>query len=83
MSCAASVMWSHPILPHCCTEQGQRRGVALLSRITTVIISKSGQLGWRCIVAAYPHVLRAMMAQVSGVSVTWQRRSPPEQGGRI
>jgi hypothetical protein len=88
-----------------------------LGRITTVAISKSGQLGRRCTVVACPHVLRAMMAQVSGISVTcghaletlessrigmpgklslflrfaahrelrdtWQRRSPPEQGGGV
>jgi hypothetical protein len=45
MSCAASVLCIHPILSHYCTEHGQQCGVALLGRITTINISKSGQLG--------------------------------------
>jgi hypothetical protein len=70
MSCATSAMWSHPVLSHCCTEHDQRYGVALSGRISTIIISKSGQLGRRCTIAACPHVLRVLMAQVSDVSVT-------------
>jgi hypothetical protein len=70
MSYAASAVWSHPILLHCCTKYGQRCGVALSGCITTVTISKSGQLGRRYIVAACLHVLRAMMAQVSDILVT-------------
>jgi hypothetical protein len=45
ISYATSAVWSRPVLSHCCTEHGQRRGVALWGRITTVAISKSGQLG--------------------------------------
>jgi hypothetical protein len=59
MSFATSAVWSRPDLSHCCTEHGQRRGVAMSGHITTVAISKSGQLGRRCTVAACPHVLRA------------------------
>jgi hypothetical protein len=70
MSCAMSVVWSRPILSHCCTEHGQQRSVVLSGRITTVAISNSGQLGQWCTIAACPHVLWAMMAQVSGISVT-------------
>jgi hypothetical protein len=70
ISCAASVVWSHHVLSHCCTEHGHRRGVVLLGRITIVTISKSGQLGRWCTVVACPHVLRAMMTQVLDVSVT-------------
>jgi hypothetical protein len=69
MSCAMSAVWSPPVLSHCCTEHDQRHGVALLGCITTVAISKSGQLGRRCTVADCPYVLRPMMDHVSGVSV--------------
>jgi hypothetical protein len=41
-----------------------------LGHITTVTISKSRQLDQRCTVAACLHILRAMMAHVSGVSIT-------------
>jgi hypothetical protein len=70
MSCAASAVWSRHVLSHCCTKHGQRRGVALLDHITTVVISKSGQLGRWCTVVACLHILWVMMAQVSGVLVT-------------
>jgi hypothetical protein len=44
MSCGASVVWSHLVLSHCCTEHDYRRGIVLSDRITTVAISNSGQL---------------------------------------
>jgi hypothetical protein len=69
ISCVMSAVWSRSILSHCYIEHGQRRGVALLGRITTVAIYKSGQLGRWCTVAACPHILRPMMTQVSDVSV--------------
>jgi hypothetical protein len=70
MSLMMSAVWSHLILSHYCTKHDQRRGVALSGLITIVAISKSGQVGRWCTVAACSHVLRAMMAQVSGISVT-------------
>jgi hypothetical protein len=57
MSCAASTAWSRPVLLYRCTEHGQRCGVALLGRITTVAMSRSGHLGRCCIIAASPHIL--------------------------
>jgi hypothetical protein len=51
MSCAASAALNRPILSYCCTEHGQQRGVALPSRITTVAMSRSGQMGQCCTVA--------------------------------
>jgi hypothetical protein len=83
MSCATSAVWSRPVLSHCYTDYGQRRVVALSGRITTIAISKSGQLGRRCTVAACPHVLRAMMAQVSGVSVTCGHALETRESSRI
>jgi hypothetical protein len=43
----ASAAWSHLVLLLCSTEHGQRYGAVLLGRITTVAMSKSGQLGLR------------------------------------
>jgi tRNA G26 N,N-dimethylase Trm1 len=73
MSCAASAAWSRPVSSYCCTEHGQRCGVTLLGRITTIAMSKSSQLGRFCTVAACPHVLQVMMAQVSDISETCGR----------
>jgi hypothetical protein len=50
MSCTALAAWSRPISSPCYTEHGQRCGVILSSRITTVTMSRSGQLGQRCTV---------------------------------
>jgi hypothetical protein len=65
MSYAASVACSSSVLSYCCTEHGQQRGVALLSRITTVAMSRSGQIGQCCTVAwhcsAHLHGLQVMM----------------------
>jgi hypothetical protein len=83
LSCAASAAWSHPVLLHCCTEHGQRCGVALSGHITTIAVSKSGQLGQRCTVAACPHILRAMMAQVLGISVMCGHALETRESNRI
>jgi hypothetical protein len=83
MSFTTSIVWSRPVLSHCCTEHGQRRGVAMSGHITTVAISKSGQLGRRCTIAACPHVLRAMIAQVSGVSITYGHALETRESSRI
>jgi hypothetical protein len=53
MSCTASVVWSRPVLSLCCTEHGSYRGAVLLSRITVVAMSRSGQLGRRCTVGMH------------------------------
>jgi hypothetical protein len=50
MSCTTSVAWSHPVSSSCYTEHGQRCGVVLSGRITTVAMSTNGQLGLRCTV---------------------------------
>jgi hypothetical protein len=63
MSCTASAAWSCLVSSPCCTEYGQRCGVVLSGRITTVAMSRSDRLSWRCTiettVAAYPYVLQA------------------------
>jgi hypothetical protein len=83
LSCAASAVWSHPVLSHCCTEHGQRCGVALSGHITTIAIFKSCQLGRWCTIAACPHILRVMMAQVSGISVTCGHALETRKSNRI
>jgi hypothetical protein len=47
MSYTTSVAWSRPVSSPCYTEYGQRCGVVLLGHITTVVMSRSGQLGLR------------------------------------
>jgi hypothetical protein len=45
MSYTASVALSHPVLSLCCIEPGPSRGAVLSGRISTVAMSRSGQLG--------------------------------------
>jgi hypothetical protein len=45
MSCTALAAWSRPILSLCCTEHDPYRGAVLSGRITSVVMSRSGQLG--------------------------------------
>jgi hypothetical protein len=48
MSCTASTTWSCHVFSPCYTEHDQCCGAVLSGRITTVAISRSGQLGLRC-----------------------------------
>jgi hypothetical protein len=50
MSCTASAAWSQSVSSPCYTEPGSFCGAILSGRITTVAISRSGQLGLRCTV---------------------------------
>jgi hypothetical protein len=70
MSCTVSAAWSHPITSPCYTEYGQRCGAVLLGRITTVAMSRSGQLGLHC--TAEPNC-SVMSARLAGTSVTRDR----------
>jgi hypothetical protein len=65
MSCTAATTWSHPVSSSCYTEYGQRCGVVLSSRITTVAISRSGQLGLYCTVEPNCSGLSACLASVT------------------
>jgi hypothetical protein len=67
MSCTASAAWSRSISSSCYTEHGQRCGVVLLGRITTVAMSRSGQLGLRCTIE--PNC-NGLSAHLVGTSVT-------------
>jgi hypothetical protein len=67
MPCTASAAWSHPVSSPCYTEHGQRCGVVLSGRITTVAMSSSGQLGLRCTIE--PNC-SGMSARLAGTSVT-------------
>jgi hypothetical protein len=48
MSCSASAAWSRLVLLLYCTKPGPSRGAVLSGRITTVAMSRSGQLVLRC-----------------------------------
>jgi hypothetical protein len=50
MSYTASAAWSRPVSSPCYTEHGQSCGAVLSGCITTVAMSKSGQLSLRCTV---------------------------------
>jgi hypothetical protein len=65
MSCTTSVAWSHPVSSSCYTEHGQRCGVVLSDRITTVAMSRNGQLGLRCTVEPNCSGLSARLAAAS------------------
>jgi hypothetical protein len=63
MSCTTSAVWSHPVLSLCCTEHGPYHGAVLLGHITSVAMSRSGQLGRRCTIELHCsglHVLQAL-----------------------
>jgi hypothetical protein len=62
MFCTTSAAWSHPVLSLCCTEHGQHHGAVLSDRITTVAMSRSGQLGQRCTVEPHYSSLHVLQA---------------------
>jgi hypothetical protein len=63
MSCTVLAAWIRPVLSLYCTEPDLSRGAVLSGRITTVAMSRSGQLGQRCTVGKYcsgMHVCRCL-----------------------
>jgi hypothetical protein len=60
ISYTASAAWSHSVLLLCYTKHDPSYGVVLLSHITTVAISKSGQLGRRCTIEPHYNVLHVL-----------------------
>jgi hypothetical protein len=130
MSYTTSASWSRLVSSPCYTEHGQRCGAVLSGRITTIAMSRSGQLGLRCTVepncsglsthlvgvsvirdcaldtcepscvprAVRPFFIPVVQSPLGAVGyvtapelssrggeagATWQRRSPPQQGGEI
>jgi hypothetical protein len=69
MSCPASAAWSCPVSSPCYTEHGQRCGIIPLSRITTVAMFRSGQLGLHCTVELNCSGLSARLAGASVIRV--------------
>jgi hypothetical protein len=67
MSYTTSAACSRPVSSPCYTEYGQRCGAILSGRITTVAMSRSGQLGLHCTVV--PNC-SDMSARLTGDSVT-------------
>jgi hypothetical protein len=70
MSCTASAAWSCPVLSLYCTEPDPSHGAVLSGRITTVAMSRSGQLGLRCTVELN---CSDMSARLASASVTHDR----------
>jgi hypothetical protein len=70
MSCTVLVVWSRPASSSCYTEHGQRYGAVLLCRITTIAMSRSGQLGMRCTVQLN---CSGLSERLAGTSVTHDR----------
>jgi hypothetical protein len=70
MSCPTSAAWSCLVLSLCCTEPGPSRGAILSGLITTVVMSRSGQLGLRCTIEPNCSDLSACLA---GASVAHNR----------
>jgi hypothetical protein len=66
MSCTASAAWSRPVFSPYYTEHGQRCGAILSGRITTVVMSRSGQLGMRFSVEPNCSGISARLACASG-----------------
>jgi hypothetical protein len=54
----------------CCTEHGQRRGAVLSGCITTVAMSRSGQLGQRCTIEPS---YSGLFTRLPGASVSHER----------
>jgi hypothetical protein len=67
MSCTTSAAWSRPVSSPCYTEHGQCYGAVLKGRKTTVVISRSGQLGLCCTVELN---CSGMFARLADASVT-------------
>jgi hypothetical protein len=65
MSCMVSVAWSCYVSSSCYTKHGQRCGAVLSGRITTVIMSRSGQLGLHCTVEPNCSNMSAHLVYVS------------------
>jgi hypothetical protein len=70
MSCMVSAAWSRPTSSPCYTEHCQRCGAILSDRITTVTISRSGQLDLCCTVESN---CIGMSAYLADASVTHDR----------
>jgi hypothetical protein len=70
MSCTASAAWSCPVFSLCCTEPGPSYGAILSSHITTVAMSRSGQLGLHCTVELN---CSDMSTRLAGALVTHDR----------
>jgi hypothetical protein len=70
MSCTASAAWSRSVSSPYYTKHGQHCGAVLSGRITTVTMSRSGQLGLHCTVE--PNC-SGMSTRLAGASVTRDR----------
>jgi hypothetical protein len=65
-----SAAWSRPVFSPCYTEHGQCYSVVLSGRITTVTISRSGQLGLHYTIELN---CSGLSTRLAGASVTRDR----------
>jgi hypothetical protein len=65
-----SAAWSRPVSSPCYTEHGHRYGAVLVGHITTVVISRSDQLGLRYTIESN---CSGMFACLAGDSLTRDR----------
>jgi hypothetical protein len=70
ISCTTSAAWSRPVSSPCYTEHGQCCGTVLSSRITTVAMFRSDQLGLHCTVESN---CSGLSTRLVGASVTRDR----------
>jgi hypothetical protein len=68
MSCTASAAWSRHVSSPCYIEHGQRCGAVLSGCITTVVMSRSGQLGLRCTIELNCSGMSARLAACLGAA---------------
>jgi hypothetical protein len=69
MSCTTSAAWHCPVSSPCCTEYCQLRSAVLSGCITTVAMSRSGQLGQCCTIELN---CNDMSARLAGASVMYE-----------
>jgi hypothetical protein len=70
MYCTSSAAWSRPVSSPCYTKHGQHYCAVLSGHITTVAMSRSGQLSMCCTVEPNG---RDLSARLAGASVTRDR----------
>jgi hypothetical protein len=75
MSSTTSAVWSRSILSLCCTEHSSYRGAALLGRITSIAMSRSGQLDRCCTIETHCSSLHVLQALQSRTSMPWKHVS--------
>jgi hypothetical protein len=72
MSYTASPAWTRLVLSLCCTEHDSYCGAVWSGRITSVSMSRSGQLGRRCTIEPHCSGMHVLQAIRQHTSVPWK-----------